>query len=211
MATAPAWVWDRLPGLARGVRALSRVGAGVGTADRVTALRASGVCHIAPGIGFGVGAVIADQRALREHGELPMTPWGFRAFDGPFVRLGPEGVTALLWYLTGTCALDVVAGTWLWQGRRRGAVLGFATTPVQLGLGAGFLLPFLLGATLSDSASSPSAGATCASSRAMAGESQPSSAGPPAVPWRPIPRPFSSTIWRSWLMPVAKPASLSAR
>ena len=114
-------------------------------AGRVTALRASGVCHIAPGIGFGVGALIAI-RALREHGELPMTPWGFRAFDGPFVRLGPEGVTALLWILTGTCALDVLAGTWLWQGRRRGAALGLATTPVQLSLGAGFLLPFLLGA-----------------------------------------------------------------
>ena len=28
---------------------------------------------------------------------------------------------------------------------------------------------------------------------------------------QPIPRRFSSTIWRSWLMPVAKPASLSAR
>ena len=59
---------------------------------------------------------------------------------------GPQGVTALLWILTGTCALDVLAGTWLWQGRRRGAALGLATTPVQLSLGAGFLLPFLLGA-----------------------------------------------------------------
>lgn len=40
--------------------------------------------------------------------------------------------------------MDVVAGIWLWQGRRRGAWLGLATTPLALGLGAGFALPFLL-------------------------------------------------------------------
>ena len=40
--------------------------------------------------------------------------------------------------------LDVLAAFWLWQRRRRGAVLGLATTPLALGLGAGFALPFLL-------------------------------------------------------------------
>jgi hypothetical protein len=40
----------------------------------------------------------------------------------------------------GVCALDVVAGVWLWQGRQRGANLGLATTPLTLALGAGFAL-----------------------------------------------------------------------
>jgi hypothetical protein len=74
-----------------------------------------------------------------------MTPWGFRSLaGGPFEGLSPEAFTALGWTLVGVCALDIVAGIWLWQGRRRGAVLGFATTPFALALGAGFALPFLL-------------------------------------------------------------------
>jgi hypothetical protein len=60
------------------------------------------------------------------------------------VQLGPERFTALGWALVGVCALDVVAGIWLWQGRRPGARLGLATTPLALALGAGFALPFLL-------------------------------------------------------------------
>lgn len=46
--------------------------------------------------------------------------------------------------LVGLCVLDTVAGIWLWQGRRQGATLGLATTPLALALGAGFDLPFLL-------------------------------------------------------------------
>jgi hypothetical protein len=80
---------------------------------------------------------------LARHGELPMTPWGFRALSGPFERLGPETFTALGWALVGVCTLDVVAGVWLWQGRRRGAALGLAMSPFALALGGGFALPFL--------------------------------------------------------------------
>jgi hypothetical protein len=36
------------------------------------------------------------------------------------------------------------AGIWLWQGRRRGAQLGFASAPLAVGLAAGFALPHLL-------------------------------------------------------------------
>ena len=46
--------------------------------------------------------------------------------------------------LVGVCVLQMVAGVWLWQGRRRGAQLALATTPLALGLGAGFALPFVL-------------------------------------------------------------------
>jgi hypothetical protein len=109
------------------------------------ALRAASVGYVLPGLGFGIGALVTI-RHLAEHGELPMTPWGFRAFDGPAVRLGPEAVTALLWLITAACAVDVAAGVGIWQRRRTAALVGVATTPVQLALGAGFLLPFLLAA-----------------------------------------------------------------
>jgi hypothetical protein len=48
------------------------------------------------------------------------------------------------WVLVAVCALDVLAGIWLWQGKRRGARLGLATTPLASSLGIGFALPFLL-------------------------------------------------------------------
>ena len=108
------------------------------------AIRAAGVAHIALGLGFGVGAVIALDHYARV-GELPMTPWGFRALaGGPFEALAPDTFRVLGWTLVGVCAIDVLAGIWLWQGRRRGAALGLATNPVALTLGAGFALPFLL-------------------------------------------------------------------
>jgi len=73
-----------------------------------------------------------------------MSPFGFRAFSGPFEALGRDAFTALGWALVVVCALDVLAGVWLWQGKRRGARLGLATTPLALALGFGFALPFLV-------------------------------------------------------------------
>ena len=64
--------------------------------------------------------------------------------SGPFEELGADAFTALGWALVGVCVLEVVTGAWLWQGRRRGARLGLATTPLAIGLGAGFALPLLL-------------------------------------------------------------------
>ena len=100
--------------------------------------------HVALGLGFGIGTVIALDH-LRREGELPMTPWGFRALaGGPFDDLTPEQFMVLGYALAGVCALDVLAGTWLWQGHRRGAALGLATSPAALALAAGFALPVLL-------------------------------------------------------------------
>jgi hypothetical protein len=108
------------------------------------AIRAAAVTYVALGLGFGIGAAITLDHYARE-GELPMTPFGFRSLaGGPFEGLSQEQFAALGWALVGVCALDVVAGIWLWKGRRRGAALGLATTPVALGLGAGFALPFLI-------------------------------------------------------------------
>lgn len=106
-------------------------------------IRVAGVTYVALGLGFGVGALVALISLARD-GELPMTPWGFRALSGPFESLGQGAFTALGAGLVGVCALDVVAGVWLWQGKKRGADLGLATTLPALALGAGFALPFLL-------------------------------------------------------------------
>jgi hypothetical protein len=106
--------------------------------------RAAGVAYVALGVGFGVGAALTLWH-LERHGELPMTPFGFRSLSGPFEALGHGPFVALGSALVGICALDVLAGIRLWQGRRDGAVLGLATSPFALALGMGFALPFLLG------------------------------------------------------------------
>ena len=112
--------------------------------SNATTARAAAVLYIALGLGFGVGAALTLWH-LDSHGELPMTPFGFRSLAGPFEPLGRGPFMALGFGLIGVCALYVLAGLWLWQGRWRGATLGLATTPFALALGAGFALPFLLG------------------------------------------------------------------
>lgn len=106
-------------------------------------IRGAAGLHVVLGLGFGIGA-IWTMRHFDEHGDLPMTPWGFRSMAGPFESLPAVPFTALGWGLVATCALDVLAGIWLWQGRRRGALLALGTNPIGLVLGWGFALPFLL-------------------------------------------------------------------
>lgn len=105
--------------------------------------RAAGMVYLANSLGFGFGAVWS-LRHLARHGELPMTPFGFRAFSGPFETLGTSRFTALGWLFVGVSAVEAVAGLWLWRGERRGAAVGLATTPLAVGLGVGFALPFYL-------------------------------------------------------------------
>ncbi len=77
------------------------------------AIRTAAIMYVALGVGFGIGAAIALDHQRRE-GELPMTPWGFRALaGGPFDDLTPEHFTVLGSALVGVCALNVVAGMWL--------------------------------------------------------------------------------------------------
>ena len=68
---------------------------------------------------------------------------GLRAFAGPFERLGHRSFALLGAALIGVSALEAVAGVWLAQGRRRGAVLGLALTPFATILGR-VRLPFWL-------------------------------------------------------------------
>ena len=105
--------------------------------------RAAGAILAGLGAAFGIGALWATLH-LQRTGELPMTPWGFRALSGPFERLGTDAFTALGVALTGLSALNVLAGRWLWRGEHRGLRLSQVTFVPTMLLGLGFALPFLL-------------------------------------------------------------------
>ena len=107
-------------------------------------LRAAAALYVSLGAGFGIGTAVT-LLYLGRHGELPMTPFGFRSLAGGFFEsLGLQRFINLGWVLVGVSAIDIIAGVWLWQGRRRGAWLGLATSPIALVLSAGFALPILL-------------------------------------------------------------------
>jgi hypothetical protein len=100
--------------------------------------------HLFLGVAFGASVPVVLSHLVR-HGELPMSPFGWRYMAGqPVEQLSPEQFIALGWVLVGVSALDVVAGIWLWQGRRRGLRLALATAAPALALGAAFELPLLL-------------------------------------------------------------------
>jgi hypothetical protein len=112
-----------------------------------TSARAASILYAAPGLGFGISVpLVLAYAAIR--GELPRTPFGWRLLGGPFAKIGTDRLTLLGWALAvalvGVSALDVVAAIWLRDGRRRGARLALATTPLTLALGAVFVLPLLL-------------------------------------------------------------------
>ena len=109
----------------------------------VTSVRTAGVIEILLSLAFGGGATWTMLH-LAQNGELPMTPWGFRSMAGPFEELGQQTFSVLGWALVAICALDVLAGIWLLQHRRRGFNLGLVTAVPQVALGLGFALPFLL-------------------------------------------------------------------
>jgi len=55
--------------------------------------RLAGAGQALLGAAFGIGALWATVH-LRRTGELPMTPWGFRALSGPFERFGSDAFSA---------------------------------------------------------------------------------------------------------------------
>jgi hypothetical protein len=69
----------------------------------VIALRVAGAIYLALGLGFGAGAVVTLLHFAR-HGELPMTPWGFRSMSGPFEELGAGRFSMLGWVFAAVCA-----------------------------------------------------------------------------------------------------------
>jgi hypothetical protein len=114
---------------------------------RSAAVRLASTLHVALGLAFAIATPIVLAYDARQ-GELPMTRFGFRLLSGPYRSVGTDALTplgkALGWTLVGSSVLDVVAGIWLWEGRRRGAILGLATAPLSLALGIAFALPGLL-------------------------------------------------------------------
>ena len=111
------------------------------------ARRLAAILYFVPGLGFAISTVLIlvyqEQR-----GELPMTPFGWRLMGSTVPGLGADRLTAmgkaLAWLLIGVSAADAAAGRWLWQDRDRGRLIGLAMTPVSLGLGLLFQLPFLI-------------------------------------------------------------------
>ena len=111
------------------------------------ARRIAAILYFVPGLGIAIStlAILAYQD---RRGELPMTPFGWRLMGSTVPGIGADQLTptgmALAWLLVGVSAVDVASGRWLWQDRRRGRVLGLATTPVNFGLGLLFQVPFLI-------------------------------------------------------------------
>ena len=114
-----------------------------GVIDVPLAARLAGGSHVLLGAAFGPAAIWATMHRRRT-GELPMTPFGFRALSGPFERFGSKRFSALAVALAAISGLNVMAGAWLWRGERRGLRLGLATFAPTVVLGIGFALPFLL-------------------------------------------------------------------
>jgi hypothetical protein len=107
--------------------------------------RAAAGILVVIGLGFGLATPIVIAH-LRRTGELPMTPWGFRAMSGPFERFDQNVFSALLIAFGAVCAADVAAGALLWRGDPRGRPLAAVATPPGVILGLGFALPFYLAA-----------------------------------------------------------------
>ena len=109
--------------------------------------RITAVIYAVPGVGWAA-SLLAVLLYLKRRGELPMTPFGFRLLGGPYPQIGTERLTplgwALAWLLVGLSGLDVLVGRWLWQRRRRGAVVALALAPLSFVLGRLFALPYLL-------------------------------------------------------------------
>ena len=108
--------------------------------------RLASVLYVVPGLGFALATAAILLYDARRH-ELPMTPFGWRLLGGPYEQIGTDTLTglgrALGTALIVVSVVDLVAGVWLRQGRRRGAMLGVATTPISLLLGTLFVVPAL--------------------------------------------------------------------
>jgi hypothetical protein len=111
------------------------------------ARRIAAILYFVPGLGITISTLMILAYQER-HGELPMTPFGWRLMGSTVPGMGADQLTpmgtALAWLLIGVSAVDAATGRWLWQDRRRGRVLGLATTPVNFGLGLLFQVPFLI-------------------------------------------------------------------
>jgi hypothetical protein len=111
------------------------------------ARRIAEILYFVPGLGIAISTLLILAYQDRR-GELPMTPFGWRLMGSTVPGMGADQLTptgtALAWVLIGVSAVDVATSRWLRQDRRRGRVIGLATTPVTFGLGLLFQVPFLI-------------------------------------------------------------------
>ena len=111
------------------------------------ARRIAAILYFVPGLGIAISTLMILAYQERR-GELPMTPFGWRLMGSTVPGMGADQLTpvgtALAWLLIGVSAVDAAAGRWRRQDRRRGSVVGLATTPVNIGLGLLFQVPFLI-------------------------------------------------------------------
>jgi len=92
------------------------------------------------GIGFGV-FIAPAVRNIAKHRDIPLV-FGFKAYGGgPFETAGIETTIPLLLAFGVVCALEIVAGSLLWGGRRSGAILGLSLLPFGAVFWWGFALP----------------------------------------------------------------------
>jgi hypothetical protein len=91
-------------------------------------------------VGFGIFCVPAILNLLR--GRAIPYVMGFPAYgEGPFEQIGlPTTVPLLIGFLL-VCILEGVAGWWLWNGYKSGAILALALLPVGAIFWWGFALP----------------------------------------------------------------------
>jgi hypothetical protein len=103
-------------------------------------LRIAAVLHWFVAVGFGVFCIPAIGNLLSGR-DIPMV-MGFPAYGrGPFERIGLPTTVPLLAAFLLVCVLEAVAGAFLWQGSRSGAVLALVLVPVGAFFWWGFALP----------------------------------------------------------------------
>ena len=111
-------------------------------ADSTGLTKAASLSYVLPALAFGIPTPFV-MAYLARNGELPMTPFGFRAHDGPFAQAGQDAFMAAGAVLIISAAIDTIAGALVWRGAARGAVLGLAATPLTLAMTIGFAFPLL--------------------------------------------------------------------
>lgn len=103
-------------------------------------IRLAAVMFALNGVGFGLSSLGASLYLARS-GSLPVVA-GFRAFSGPFERIGWPAFTWMLVLFGVLSLLELLPAVWLWRGLKAGAIAGVLLSGVNLVFWSGFDLPY---------------------------------------------------------------------